>query len=350
MRWMGLKQFLIVILSFLYLLSPVALNAAMFSPVFINNMDLIGDNSNVDETNNETEDVSIDNGTENETEKKEVRSFQQDWRIGWWFEERKKEKKKRRKKKKKRKKKKYVLKKPVIPWDRLRTMHPKELGHYFNEALNYAVVYPTDENVWTVMRLNSEIARRSYKFAHVWARLAYLHPEYTEEYKIPWSRMHYTMVSHIEDKIKDWVMAFVKNNNGYLVVFTRKTCPYCYYYMYELVKFCNRWNFPKSRVEILDIDGYPKLALYFGATVVPDTFLFFPDTGKKARIMSGYKSADSIEEGVVRALYEIITGKIPYNMNKLYEDFYFYLQGLPPTWNIEDKKTNINLVEEKQND
>jgi len=103
MRWMGLKQFLIVILSFLYLLSPVALNAAMFSPVFIDDTNLLGDNSNVDETDNGTEDVLVDNGTENEAERKEIRSFQQDWRIGWWFEERKKEKKKRKKRKKKRK-------------------------------------------------------------------------------------------------------------------------------------------------------------------------------------------------------------------------------------------------------
>lgn len=226
--------------------------------------------------------------------KKEKKEFYYDRERGWYSYEKEavKEDKKEEPKESKQ------FQKPVVDWDAVWTMHPKEFSKLFDDLRAYALMYPTEENVVEYYKMNSIYLDRAKMFQEASTMVAQTHPELSRENKFPASAVGQT---EYRNQRKEEIDRTLKQNaDRYaLIYFYSPTCGYCEKQSPILQYFVEDTGWS---IKSVDITKEQNAALRFNIESTPSLVMIKKNSKDWVRISSGILPLADIKERVAKSL------------------------------------------------
>lgn len=191
-----------------------------------------------------------------------------------------------------------IIKKPEIPWERLYNMPPKEFNKLIDDVRDYAISYPTVENVKDYMRMQNIALERSQKFQNVFSFIAQTDPTLTNEKSYPVSlnrdylyQGRVNLVNYMADKVK---------NYGF-IYFYSDYCEFCQHEKPIIRKFSADFNADLLMIN-KDDPKHTNAIMNFGIISVPSIVMVKKDTKEWLLISSGFISYNELQERVYRTI------------------------------------------------
>lgn len=191
---------------------------------------------------------------------------------------------------------------------------PREALRRLREQLEIAqaraVMEPTPENVRAYMAINLAVQRRAERFANVWQRVLWEHPELDPRTEQP-------VAQAAIHAWRDWVAGKVRERlraaaaRWGIWYFYDSTCPYCRRMAPVLRRFADEHGF---HVLAIALDGVPVPEFpdarpdtrgwkgRLGVTTVPALFLVDPRERKVVSLGAGYMAPSELAERIYTAL------------------------------------------------
>lgn len=238
-------------------------------------------------------------GTENNdvSTTKTNREFYQDRERGWYFYEKKPvpEKKKDEKKEKKPVVEEYH--KPVIDWAAVMTMPPKKANKLMQDVMDYAITYPTKDNVENYYKLQNIMIKRSENFMATAMLVTQTNPELSDD-SYPASRVGQDAFS---DQKKQKTDALLQRNadNYALLYFHSPMCGYCQKQTPILQAFADETNWT---IKPVDITRDQHAALRFGVQSTPSLVMIKRNSNNWILISSGILSLPELKDRLARSI------------------------------------------------
>jgi conjugal transfer pilus assembly protein TraF len=196
---------------------------------------------------------------------------------------------------------KILSKQSESPLERL-----KQYQQRLETAKAEAVLNPTPQNVLNYQKLQYELMEQSEKFAKVWMRNVYLHPEIDHTRRVPVSQKtrHLYLRRQEEEGIRK-ISALSKKYG--LFLFFRNDCPYCEEfspivkrfskkYGWEVLAVSERGEQSKEFKRSLRDNG---LAEAWGVKIYPSLFAVDPRGGRVIPVAVGMISVEEMEERIL---------------------------------------------------
>lgn len=177
-------------------------------------------------------------------------------------------------------------------------------------ALDQAIIDPTQQNVETYIALQNQLSERANVFANTWQQVISNHPELNYSLSHPTNNMALKVYHEAESLKKIEVINEYAKKSG-LFFFYRSTCPYCRKFAPIVKHFSETYHinvlpitmdgitlpeFPNSRMDIGQ-------AQQFNVTVEPSLYAVDPSTGKYFPVAFGLTS----ESEILDKLYNVLT-------------------------------------------
>lgn len=190
------------------------------------------------------------------------------------------------------------FKKPIVDWEAVWTMHPKEFSKLFDDLRAYALMFPTEENVAEYYRMNRVYLDRSRKFQEVSTMVAQTHPELSRENTFPVSTVGQEAYRSMK---KEEVNRILRQNadNYALLYFYSPECGYCAQQSPILQYFIEDTGWT---IKPVDITENQAAALTFDIKSTPSLVMIKKNSTERIRISSGLLPLTDIKERVVRSI------------------------------------------------
>ena len=192
----------------------------------------------------------------------------------------------------------FKLVKPIVPWERIDTMHPKEFSQVLEKVESYAMSYRSLETFEDYARLRSVALNRSMEFANVGALWSQLNPQDSNESWYPMSGYGRASYQVATSDIKTEYLRENKDKFG-LLYFYRNDCPYCVRQtpIIEFYENKNGWD-----VIYINADESPDALIKFKVETVPTMVLVDRASEKWLPLTVGLHTMDEIEDRVYRTI------------------------------------------------
>lgn len=226
---------------------------------------------------------------------KDKKEFYFDRERGWFFYEKEPKKEEKSEQKKDEKK---LFQKPLIDWQAVLTMHPTEFNQLIEDVKDYAIMYPTNENVKDYFQLQSVALDRSKAFMETSMMVVQSDPNLSRESHYPTSKVGQDEFFRAKRERIDRVLR--ENADNYaLLYFYSPECGYCLKQSPILQSFIDDTGWTIKPVDI-STDG--SSALRFKIESTPSIVLIKKNSKDWQLISSGLLPLPDIKERLARTI------------------------------------------------
>jgi conjugal transfer pilus assembly protein TraF len=196
------------------------------------------------------------------------------------------------------------FKKPVINWDAVQTMPPKLLNSLITDVMDYAITFPTNENVKDFLRLQDVAINRSRAYMDTFMYVVQTNPELSKENELPTSRFGADEKHRQKQEQINRVLAESADDYA-LLYFYSPECGYCAKQEPVLEYFSRETGWIVKPVNVL-LDQ--KAALRFNIEQTPSIVMINKNSPDWLLIASGIIPLPDLKERIARG----ITGQETY--------------------------------------
>ena len=188
------------------------------------------------------------------------------------------------------------------------TVQMEAIQSALKNALNKAVLHPTEKNVQYYIEVQNLVNENGSHFSDVWQTVLLKHPELNYSVDHPTNQLGKQVYLDLQNKDQAQAIADLSKHYG-LFFFFRSSCPYCHKFAPIVQDFANRYGLSVVPVS-LDGGGLPEFpnpridngaSTTFHVSVAPALFLVDPDTRKVLPISYGLITENEISSRI----YEI---------------------------------------------
>ena len=191
-----------------------------------------------------------------------------------------------------------VLEKPVIPWDQVSVMPPKEFAKLYEQVQDYAMTYRTLENYDSYAKLRQVMISRSVEFMNIGTLWGQLNPSATDEDWFPVSGFGQSEYKAQAAAIRTQYIQENKDDFA-LLYFYRLDCGFCLRQkpIMDYFEDVSGWD-----VKAVDTSQFPEAVSRFNIKSVPSIILVERVSERWMPIASGLMTYEEIEERLYRTL------------------------------------------------
>jgi conjugal transfer pilus assembly protein TraF len=185
-------------------------------------------------------------------------------------------------------------------WRDIDYLSTAEVRQLVEDVKDYAIQYPTPDNVRDYMTLQAVVMEKATRFQQTWAEVLLENPVLNENAKRPASTIASGILIRQERDDKTAAIEEMKDDMG-IVFFYADECPFCDQQKTILENFANARGW--QNITGVNISREPKAAVEFGVQLVPDLWVVGNVNGKieKRRISAGLSVGTQIERGILQA-------------------------------------------------
>jgi len=188
--------------------------------------------------------------------------------------------------------------KPVIDWQAVQSMHPDRLNKLIEDVKDYALMFPSHENVKDYLKLQGVAIDRSREYMDSFMYVVQTNPELSKENEIPTSKFGQDEKHRI--KVEKIEQTLAENRDKYaLLYFYSPDCGYCAKQQPVLEYFIKDSGW---QVKPINIQQDQKAALNFNIAQTPSIVLIRRNSPDWLLISSGIIALSELKERIVRGL------------------------------------------------
>ena len=214
--------------------------------------------------------------------------------------------------KKEEREKKCILNLSFITPQFLENLPAGEYKKLMDELMDYAVSYPTPQNVQVFMLAQWYARERAVKFMNAWQEVLNAHPalDYTIV-RPPFGYATKVQTLYRHQRIEKFLHSLGQRDDIAVIAFVSPDCLYCVQQMPILLNLQKQYGI---RVKFVNVKEHEELIKKYHIEALPDIWLAVKDYGME-RISAGLRTLDTIINRLIK-VYENITGE------KIFMDIY----------------------------
>jgi conjugal transfer pilus assembly protein TraF len=195
-----------------------------------------------------------------------------------------------------------------IDWARFKELQAREISALIDELKDFSITYPTKDNVETYMIAQRIAAQKAHKYMTVWQQVLRENPALDETVKRPpTSFVSFQLTNALRDARRQAVEKIAADRSYGLILFYSEDNYYSGIQLPVVRRFVENTGW--APYLLLKIEENAALAKEYGVQTLPEIWLVRKD-GKRSRVTAGARTADVIEENIVRAFEEITGEKV----------------------------------------